>query len=81
MNIFIFGNGNISFEDFLTYYKNPLKDYLGNKKIEFTATHVKLDNIDNQCIIFLLRGLGNSSIFLIIYSNKGSKVILLPNNR
>ncbi len=37
MNIFIFGNGSISFEHFLRYYQTPLKGYLDNKKINFTV--------------------------------------------
>ena len=30
MNIFVFGNGNISFEDFLTHYQMPLVQVLHN---------------------------------------------------
>jgi len=30
MNIFVFGNGNISFEDFLTHYQMPLAQVLQN---------------------------------------------------
>jgi len=41
------------------------------------ATHVKLDKTDNQGFIFGLRGLGKSSIFFIMYSNKGQLFSLL----
>ena len=33
MNIYIFGNGNISFEGFLKFYIQPIEPYLDNKQI------------------------------------------------
>ena len=35
MKIFIFGNGNISFDNFVEHYSNPLKPYLNNSDVEF----------------------------------------------
>jgi len=35
MKIFIFGNGNINFDDFEIFYKKPLEPFLNNKNTEF----------------------------------------------
>jgi hypothetical protein len=37
MNIFIFGNGNISFPDFIQYYEKPLGQWISQESTEFTV--------------------------------------------
>ena len=41
MKIFIFGNGNISFERYLALYYPLIKKYIGNKKVEFVVCDYK----------------------------------------
>lgn len=35
MKIYIFGNGNIHFDDFTTFYKKPLEPFFSDQNIEF----------------------------------------------
>ena len=37
MTIYIFGNGNLSFQDFLSYYQEPLKPYLNDNDVSFVV--------------------------------------------
>jgi hypothetical protein len=37
MNIFVFGNGNIRFFDFLKYYERPLRKYINDKNCSFSV--------------------------------------------
>jgi hypothetical protein len=35
MIIYIFGNGNLSFQDFMSYYQEPLEPYLNDNDVSF----------------------------------------------
>ncbi len=41
MNIYIFGNGNISFTDFKTHYEQIINQYLNNDSITFSLCDFK----------------------------------------
>jgi len=41
MHIYVFGNGNISFADFIHYYQQPLSSYLSNNKVSFSVGDYK----------------------------------------
>jgi hypothetical protein len=41
MNIYIFGNGNLSFDHFIEYYEKPLRSYLSRKDVSFLVCDFK----------------------------------------
>jgi hypothetical protein len=41
MNIYIFGNGNIGFDDFIEYYEKPLRSYLSREDVSFSVCDFK----------------------------------------
>jgi hypothetical protein len=41
MHIYVFGNGNISFTDFIHYYQQPLSSYLSNYEVSFSVGDYK----------------------------------------
>ena len=41
MNIYIFGNGNISFLDFIRYYQKPLSKYISDEAVAFSVCDFK----------------------------------------
>lgn len=41
LSIYIFGNGNISLSDFITYYQQPLQPYLINPNVSFILCDFK----------------------------------------
>ncbi len=41
ISIYIFGNGNISLSDFITYYQQPLLPYITNSEVSFILCDFK----------------------------------------
>ncbi len=63
MKIFIFGNGNISFEDFIRFYKRPLEPYILNKDIEFVLSDFR--GTDTLMMEFLKTKNSNVTVYHI----------------
>ena len=63
MNIYIFGNGNLSFEDFKTYYENVMIKYTDRENVNFLLCDFR--GVDALAMEVLKCSSANVSIFHI----------------
>jgi len=63
MKIFISGNGNLSFSDFITYYGDPIRPYLLDKNVSFLLCDYK--GVDTLMMEFLKCDAVNVTIYHI----------------
>lgn len=71
MKIYIFGNGNIQFEEFLNFYIAPIEAFLKGKQITFLLCDFR--GLDTLMMEYLKSKSGNVSIYHI-----GEKPRYLP---
>lgn len=71
MKIYIFGNGNISFQEFLKYYAEPLEKYLNQEQSSFLLCDFR--GVDTLMMEYLKSATGNVSVYHI-----GKKPRYLP---
>lgn len=63
MNIYIFGNGNTSFDDFLEHYAATLREYAGQKDVSFSLCDFR--GVDTLAMEFLKTITANVRIYHI----------------
>ena len=63
MNIYIFGNGNIRFDDFQKHYVKYLAEYIGNEETSYTTCDFR--GVDTLVMEFLKYSSANVTIFHI----------------
>lgn len=61
MTIHIFGNGNLSFDDFLKYYEAPLLPYLSDKSVHFSVCDFR--GVDTLVMELLKSKSANVSVY------------------
>ena len=71
MKIYIFGNGNISFDEFLQYYVQPIEPYVQHKHVSFLVCDFR--GVDTLMMEYLKTRTGQVSIYHI-----GDKPRYLP---
>ena len=63
MKIFVFGNGNLSFNDFINYYIKPLETFLKKEDVSFLLCDFR--GVDTLMMEFLKCKTNNVSIYHI----------------
>ena len=71
MKIYLFGNGNITFKEFLTFYMEPIEKYLHKENTTFLLCDFR--GVDTLMMEYLKSATGNVSIYHI-----GEKPRYLP---
>lgn len=63
MDIYIFGNGNSSFSDFIKHYETPLRQYISNEEVAFSVCDFR--GVDTLAMELLKCATGKVSIYHI----------------